>query len=239
MRDMRGSTRRSWAAGVAAVALAAGPTACTGGSDDDGAGGKTGARRASAGPVAEKQACTDGTYTWTGIGETKRLTGVTEPESLGKGGGRLTYRLARVYTPHQSVEGHGPALSSAEVLFSLGKKAGLIESDATTAAEDDSEDAFTDVNRKAPELNENGTDSVDGAGRFVRYAFTTEVAGDFRYSCADGTAVLGHAVGWKADGGGILDCDHSIEGLSGDDVSLARSAARLVCDAGSVATKGA
>ncbi|MFJ8109712.1 hypothetical protein [Streptomyces sp. NPDC096132] len=236
---MRGITGRSWAAGVAAVALAAGLTACTGGPDDDGGGKATsGAKVASASPATGKRACTNGTYTWTGIGQTKRLTGITEPERLGKGGGRLTYRLTRVYTPHQSVEASGPALSFAEVLFSLGKKTGLIQSDAATAAEDDSKDAFADVNRKAPDLNPGGTNAVDGAGRFVQYAYTVEVAGDFRYSCADGTDVLGHAVGWKIDGSGIIDCDHSIDGDPGD-TALARSAALLVCDPGSAATKGA
>ncbi|MER5432963.1 hypothetical protein [Streptomyces sp. NPDC002588] len=230
---MHGVQRRIRAAGVAAVALAAGLTACTGGSDDDG-GKRSAAPGASASPVAGKRACPDGTYTWTGVQETERLTGLSEPEALGKGGGRLTYPLTRLYTPRQSVESRGAALPSAEVLFSLGRKTGLIESGAATPAEDGTADVFTDVHAKAPEINGQEVSEVDGAGHFVQYAYTTEVAGDFRYSCADGTAVRGHAVGWKADGGGVLDCDESV-----GDAALARDAARLACDAGTAATRGA
>ncbi|MEU1517031.1 hypothetical protein ABZ490_33620 [Streptomyces sp. NPDC005811] len=228
---------RAAAAGAAVLALAAGLTACTGGSDDDGESRTPGAVTAS--PVAGRQACTNGTYTWTNVGQTKRMTGITRPEPLGKGGGSLTYQLSRVYTPHQSVEGSGPALSSAEVLYALGKKTGVIDSDVATLAEDDGMTySFTDVTAKAPALNPGVTDSVGGAGRIVQYAYVVEVAGDFRYSCADGGDVLGHAVGWKIDGHGIIDCDHSIDGPAGD-TALARSAAVLACTPGSAALKTA
>lgn len=226
---------RHWAARAAVLALAAGLTACTGGSYGDGENRRTDAVTAS--PVARRQACANGTYTWTNVAQTKRLTGITRPEPLGKGGGRLTYGLSRVYTPHQTVEASGPALSSAEVLYSLGKKTGVIESDVATLAEDDGmEYSFTDVTAKAPALNPGVTSSVKGAGRFVQYAYVGEVAGDFRYSCADGADVLGHAAGWKTDGNGIIDCDHSIDGTAGEAV-LARSAAVLACDPGSAAVK--
>ncbi|MGW0578682.1 hypothetical protein ACWD25_22565 [Streptomyces sp. NPDC002920] len=229
---MRETIRGAWPAGLITAALLTGLVACTGGAKDDGAKPSGATGPASASPVAGKQACTNGTYTWSGVRTAERLTGVSEPERLGKDGGRLTYPLARVYTPHQSVEAEGPAPSSSEVLFSLGRKAGVIDSDAATLAEDDGMTySFTDVNAKAPELNEDGTDSVDGAGLFVRYAFMTEVEGDFRYSCADGTAVLGHAVGWKTDAGGLLDCDRSVT------EAMARTAAELVCAPGSAAAK--
>lgn len=235
---MREIARRSWAAGVAAVALAAGLTACSGGSDEGGDGDSkaSASQAATVSPASGKQACADGTYTWSGVRETKRLTGVSEPERVGKGGGTLTERPARVYTPRQSVEAHGSALSSAEVLFSLGRKAGVIESDADTLADEDGTTyTFTDVNAKAPELNDSGSYKVDGAGRFIQYAYTVEVAGDFRYDCADGTDVLGHAVGWKVDGFGLLDCDAAI---GGGDEKLARNAARLGCEAGAEAVRG-
>ncbi|WP_460069109.1 hypothetical protein [Streptomyces sp. YKOK-I1] len=227
---------RHWAAGTAALALAAGLTACTEGAV---AGKETGAPAATVSPAAVEKACAKGTYTWTNVGQTKRLTGITRPEKLGKGGGRLTYRLTRVYTPHQSVEAAGPALSSAEVLYSLGKKTGVIDSDVATLAEDDGMTySFTDVTAKAPALNPGMLESTDGAGRIVQYAYVVEVAGDFHYSCADGEDVLGHAVGWKVDGNGIIDCDHSIDGPAGD-TALARSAAVLVCTPGSAALKRA
>ncbi|MCD7439041.1 hypothetical protein K4B79_12475 [Streptomyces lincolnensis] len=226
---MRGITRRTGAAGLAAVALAAALTACTGGE------GKRDSRSSGKGDKgAVVKACADGNFTWSDVKKTDRLTGVSEVESLGEGGGRLTMRLERVYTPRPSVRTTGPAVSSAEVLFSLGKKIGEIKTDARTLAEADGETwSFTDVNVKAPDINDGATET-DGAGRFVHFAGVREVTGDFSYACPGGRTTTGHARTWQVDITGVLACDERA-----GDSDLAAQAARRSCEEGSPATQDA
>ncbi|WP_143145072.1 hypothetical protein [Streptomyces humi] len=219
---MRGTGRRIRVAGPAAVALAAVLTACTGGGDGGGDGGRD----------ARAGACTDGTFTWSGVTQTDRLTGVSASERLGAGGGVLKNPLRRVYTPRVSVRAEGPAISPAEVLFSLGKRIGEIDSTAATLAADDSGTtyAFTDAHAEAPSLDA-GFTGLDGAGDFVAYAGVREVTGTFRHSCPDGASSTGRARSWKVDLNGVLDCDDAV------DEALARQAARLSCEAGAAAAK--
>jgi hypothetical protein len=195
------------------------------------------AAKASGGSTTEAaaRACTDGTFTWSGVTKNDRLTGVSEAQRVGDGGGRLTRRLERVHAPRPSVRTEGPPVSAAEVLYSLGRKIGEIDSDAPTLAKDDSGTtyAFTDPRAKAPAL-ESGTSRVDSAGQFVTYAGVREVAGDFRYACPDGRTTTGHARNRTVDLDGILSCDESVE-----ESALALQAARLSCPAGSPATKRA
>ncbi|WLW52432.1 hypothetical protein [Streptomyces sp. YU58] len=226
---MRGITRRTGAAGLAAVALLAGLTACTGDK------GKRDSRSSGKGDkAAVVNACADGTFTWSGVKKTDRLTGVSEVESLGKGGGKLTKKLERVYTPRPSVKATGPAVSSAEVLFSLGKKIGEIETDARTLAAADGETwSFTDVHVKAPDINDGSTEP-DGAGHFVHFAGVREVTGDFSYACPGGRTTTGHARTWQVDITGVLACDESV-----GDSDLAVQAARRSCEEGSPATRDA
>jgi hypothetical protein len=160
---------------------------------------------------------------------------VSEVQRIGEGGGRLTHRMQRVYTPGPSVRTEGPSVSAAEVLYSLGKKIGEIDSDATTLAKDDSGTTyvFADPKAEAPVL-ESGFSRVDGAGQFVSYAGVREVVGDFRYSCSGGRTTTGHARNYTVDLDGLLSCDESV-----DKDTLALQAARRSCAAGSAATKGA
>ncbi|PAZ11627.1 hypothetical protein CLM62_33980 [Streptomyces sp. SA15] len=226
---MRGMAQRAWVAGLAMVALAAGLVACTGGE------GKVDSRSSGkSDKAAVAKACADGTYAWSGVKKTDKLTGVSGVESLGDGGGKLTERLERVYTPQPSVRTSGPAVSAAEVLFSLGKKIGEIESEARTLAEADGDTwSFTDVHVEAPAINDGKTE-VDGAGEFVRFAGVREVAGDFSYVCPGGKTTTGHARTWQVDITGIADCDESV-----GDSDLAREAARRACEEGSPATRDA
>jgi hypothetical protein len=202
---MRGDTaRRFWAAGSAMAVVVAGLAGCTDG-DDDGAvksGGRTG--------EAVVRACAGGTFTWSGVTSTDRLTGVSEPQRIGGGGGRLTHRMEGVYTPTPSVTAEGHAVSAAEVLYSLGRKIGEIDSDAPTLAEDDSGTTyvFADPKAKAPGLDSRAS-RVDGSGEFVTYAGVRQVTGDFRYSCADGTTT-GHARNHTVDLQGVLACDEPV-----------------------------
>ncbi|NUQ97212.1 MAG: hypothetical protein HOY79_11855 [Streptomyces sp.] len=220
---MRGSTRGTWAAGLAGVVLVAGLTGCSGGGDG------MAAAKSSAPAVAK--ACANGTFSWSGVKKTEKLTGFSGVQMLGKGGGPLSGPLTRVYTPRKSVKASGPAVSPAEVLFSLGKKAGAIESDARTLAEDTS--GFTDVHAKAPSLD-GGRTTVEGAGEIVKYRAVREVTGDFSYTCPGGTTAKGHAGSWQDDITGVLDCQESV-GHSG----IAREAARHSCEPGSPATRNA
>ncbi|MEV6946005.1 hypothetical protein AB0N07_29260, partial [Streptomyces sp. NPDC051172] len=222
-RGMRGVARGSGTAGLAAAVLFAGLTACTGGA--------SGHHEAKA-PV---RACADGSFTWSGIRHTDELTGVSDVEVLGVGGGPLRHGMRRVSSPRPSVRGAGPAVSAAEVLFSLGKRIGAIDSDARTLAEDDDGTtyAFTDVHAKAP-APVGRTSRIDGAGHFVQYAGVRMEEGDFRYSCADGGTTTGHARNWTVDLTGILDCQVNVARDG-----LARQAARHSCAAGSPAVRDA
>ena len=224
---MRCSTRGTWATGLAGVALVAGLTGCSGGGD-----GRAAAK--SSAPAVAK-ACADGTFTWSAVKKTEKLTGVSGVQALGNGGGTLSDPLRRVYTPRASVKVSGPAVSPGEVLFSLGKKTGEIESDARTLAESGGDTwSFTDVHAKAPSLNGDRT-TVEGAGEIVKYAAVREVAGDFRYTCPGGTTTKGQARSWQDDITGVLDCQEGVHHSE----ALSRQAARLSCEPGSPATRNA
>ncbi|MFE9772759.1 hypothetical protein ACFYOV_13955 [Streptomyces sp. NPDC005931] len=222
---MRGTTRRSRAAGPLAVTLVALLAACSGGGTGEPRSSRTSEK-------AAVRACAGGMFAWSGVRKTDRLTGVAERQQLGKNGGKLTKPLTRVYTPRPSVQADGPVASPAEVLFSLGKKIGEIESDARTLAQTDGETwSFTDVHVKAPALDPSIT-AVNGPGDIVNYAGVREVAGDFRYTCPGGETVTGHARTWQIDMGGVLDCGESV------DSDLALQAARRACPQGSEAAAG-
>jgi hypothetical protein len=215
---MRGTVRRTGTAGLVIGVLVTGLTACTGGAGDD----KADKGRTTDRPVAT--ACANGTFTWSRLTERDRLTGVSDPERLGEGGGALQNPMRRVYTPRPSVRADGPAPSPAEILFSLGKKTGEIDSEARTLAEAGGDTwSFTDVRLPAPELD---TDRVvpHAAGEFIQYAGVKEVAAHFRYTCPDGRTVSGHARNWTVDMSGLTGCDER------PDSPLAREVARRSCD---------
>ncbi|MEU0390569.1 hypothetical protein [Streptomyces chartreusis] len=137
-----------------------------------------------------------------------------------------------MYTPTPSVRAEGPAPSAAEILFSLGRKTGEIDSDAPTLAEAGGDTwAFTDVRQPAPELDKDRV-TPHAAGEFYQYAGAREVSADFRYTCPDGRTVSGHARNWTVDLAGLADCDER------PDSSLAREAARRACDQAGSGTPG-
>ncbi|MFJ5729448.1 hypothetical protein [Streptomyces paradoxus] len=215
---MRGMVGRACTAGLVIGVLVTGLTACTG---DAGGDGKADKGRKSGKAVAKT--CTDGTFTWSHVTKRDRLTGVSDPERLEEGGGSLQHRMRRVYTPRPSVRADGPAPSPAEILFSLGKKTGGIDSDARTLAEAGGDTwSFTDVRLPAPALDD-GRVTPHAAGEFVQYAGVREVSADFRYTCPDGRTVSGHARNWTVDISGLTDCDER------PDSALAREVARRSC----------
>ena len=181
------------------------------------------------------KACAHGTYQWFNVERPIRLTALTTPEELGEGGGKFKNALQRVWTPVTSVSMEGPAVPSREVLLSLAVWIG--EAEKTDEAADLS---FTEVGRKPKDLKRAGAVSVDGAGRFVRYAEVRAVEADFRYTCPGAaTVTTGHAKGWTVEGGGTLECGTRIraEGAGRAPRTAAREAARLSCGPGSVAAK--
>jgi len=213
---------------VLAVLAVVGLTACTGGTDDDG-------RPAVPSPVPTEKACEDGTYTWSGIQRTNRLTGVSRTHQvIGELSGNeqaVEMPLQRVFAPQVSVTAQGPALPSAEILFSLGKKTGEIDSTARTLAEDDTEYAFTEAGSRPPAL-EPLSFVPSTLGTFVGYEGVVEVRGDFRYTCADGSVVQGRAQSWTDPTGGDLNCEKPLGGNA-----FALLAARRSCEPNAVALR--
>ncbi|MFJ4535973.1 hypothetical protein ACIP39_08350 [Streptomyces tibetensis] len=205
-------------AGLVVGVLVTGVAACTG------SGGGNGADQARKTDEPVATACANGTFTWSHLTERDRLTGFSDPERIGKGGGALQNPMRRVYTPSPSVRAQGPAPSAAEILFSLGKKAGEIDSGAPTLAEADGETwPFTDVRQPAPKLDDDGVEPR-AAGEYVRYAGVREVSADFRYRCPDGRTVSGHARNWTVDFAVLTDC-----GVHPDS-ALAREVFRRSCE---------
>ncbi|MFE6525340.1 hypothetical protein [Streptomyces sp. NPDC057794] len=221
---MDGTVRRACAAGLAIGALIAALTACTGEPGARGAPGESGTPRA--------RACAKGTFTWSPVTTRDRLTGVSRPERLDEGGGALRNPVRRVYTPVPSVRADGPAPPAAEVLFSLGKESGEIDSDAPTLAQAGGDTwAFTDPGQRAPALGE-GRVTPRTPGTYYQYAGVREVSADFRHTCPDGRTVSGRARTWTVDIAGVSGCGER------PDTALAREAARHACGpAGSRATR--
>ncbi|MFD3451837.1 hypothetical protein ACFWVC_06610 [Streptomyces sp. NPDC058691] len=212
---------RRWTAGCAVIAAIAATGACTATEP------ATGARTAPPQPVkvaTAERACEDGRYTWFNIERPRRLTGLTAPETKGKGGGTLHHPMRRLSRPVTLVTAVGPALSSRDVLFSLALRIG-------EAGPDDEPGnlAFTEAGRRPEGFD--GVTTPAGAGRFVRWADVRAVEADFRYTCPGGTTTTGHAESWTIQGEGLLDCERHIGGGSGSPASraLAREAARLSC----------
>ncbi|MGW0835334.1 hypothetical protein [Streptomyces prunicolor] len=210
--------------GFALAALLAGAVGCTSGSDDA---GKTSDSASAKGaqPAVAGKACANGTYTWTNIEKPTRLVGVSDVETLGKGGGTLKNKVRRLATVRVGVQAGTGAPAAKAVLTSLGRKIGEVDPDDDAAA-------FTDVDRKAPGLND-GSSTLDTSGRFVHYASLRVVEADFRYTCPGGSTTIGHAESWIVPIDGVLECSQSTGNAT------AREAARLSCGADSVAAKTA
>ncbi|MFE9169414.1 hypothetical protein ACFYNZ_07785 [Streptomyces kebangsaanensis] len=237
---MSGGTRRVLAACLTAVALTAGAVGCTSGSGErDGSGSAADSRGGGARPAAAAEACADGTFTWFNIVKPTRLLGVSEPEDVGKGGGRLTKKVQRVSTVEISVRPEGALPAPEEALFSLGREIGEIDSDAPTLKEVTGESwSFTQVGNRGPRLRE-GFARVDGPGRFVQYSAVRTVEADFRHTCAGGRTTLGHAESWTVAVSGVVECGTRADDGTGDgtDDVTARQAARLACGTDSAAAK--
>ena len=214
------------AVGFALAALLAGAVGCTSGSGDA---GKT-SDSATAGtkgaqPAVADKACANGTYTWINIEKLTRLLGVSDVETLGKGGGTLKHKVRRLATVRIAVQAGSGAPAAKAILTSLGEKTGVTDADSDVGA-------FTKVGGTGPKLND-GSSAPHGAGRFVQYAAVRVVEADFRYTCPGGRTTTGHAESWTVSIDGLLECGTRTGNAT------AREAARLPCGADSVAAKAA
>ncbi|MBT2489234.1 hypothetical protein J7E96_12010 [Streptomyces sp. ISL-96] len=111
--------RQTCLSACAVAALLAGTAACT---SDGGEPTGKGSRAAGAAPVsAGTTACEDGTYAWFNLDQRDVLTGVAEKQKLGKGGGKLTHKLAPLHTPRVAVTFEkGARVDAKAALRSLG-----------------------------------------------------------------------------------------------------------------------
>lgn len=212
--------------GFALAALLAGAVGCTSGSGD--AGKKSDSATAGtegAQPAVAAKACANGTYTWINIEKPTRLLGVSDVETLGKGGGTLKQKVRRLATVRIAVQAGSGAPAAKAILSSLGEETGVTDADGDVGA-------FTEVGGTGPELND-GSAAPEGAGRFVQYAAVRVVEGDFGYTCPGGRTSIGHAESWTVSIDGLLECGTRTGNAT------AREAARLSCGADSVAAKAA
>ncbi|MFE1550188.1 hypothetical protein [Streptomyces sp. NPDC058718] len=187
--------KETFLSACAVAALLAGTAACT--SEGDGAADK-------AGPTTGA-ACENGTYTWSNVNKKDILTGVSEKQEIGKGGGALTAALKPLHTPRTAVTfaKGAPAGDAEAALLSLGVRIGEVSPDDVGTSNE-----FAHVGRDAP--NPVNRTSVTAAGTFVDYAWVREVTGDFRYACGTDKPVTGRAVGWTVDGSGVLECSEPV-----------------------------
>lgn len=207
---MRGSARGTCAAGLVAVTLTAGLAACTGGGSTEDQGAK---------------ACSNGTYAWSGVRHTERLTALATPISLVRTTKSYRAHLKPVADTVQrpTVTGAPARAGAAGVIKALGAHLRLREPLAGPS-ETDGPGADHYFEAAAGDLK----------GAYYSWAWVGQVDADFTYTCGSGVPVKGHVRTWDKGGSGFLSCS---DGPA--DRSSGRTAARETCPDGSKATKDA
>ncbi|MFI7409008.1 hypothetical protein ACIBU0_10110 [Streptomyces sp. NPDC049627] len=202
---MRGTARRIWAAGLAAVAMAAGLAACTGGTDD------------------RVEACTDGTYAWSGVKRTEKLTELADPIFFEKKTASYSSKLKRVddtvYRPSVSVAPKG--VGAVGVIKALGRHL-KVEWPLAGPSEkygDGVEEHFE-------------AETGDLKGAYYSWGYLKLVDADFTYTCGSGTPIKGHVRTWEGSGSGFLPCSSEPS-----DITTGHDAALRTCPEGSPATR--
>ncbi|WP_432037811.1 hypothetical protein [Streptomyces cucumeris] len=204
---MRGSTwRGTCAVGLATVTLAAGLAACTGDSD-----GKDDAAKS----------CTDGTYSWSGVRESEKLSSLADPIRIKK---KTDYHKAllkpiddTVFRP--TVTGAPTGVGRDRVVKALGTHLKVREPLAGVSETEPAKEGHY-VERATGDLK----------GSYYSWGWINQVEADFTYTC-EGNAkpVKGHVRTWKGTGSGFLSCSDPSETTTG------RAAARRTCPDGSPA----
>lgn len=206
---MRGFTRGTCAAGLAALLFTVGLTACTGGGRS---GGDEGAK-----------ACSKGTYAWSGFRRTEKLTALADPVSFTKKTDSYSAHLKpvadTVYRP--TVTGVPAGTSAAGVIKALGAHLKVQEPLADPSETERPED---DHYFQA--------DTGDLKGAYYSWGWIGLVDADFTYTCGRGEQARGHVRTWDRTGTGFLSC-----ATDPSDLATGRIAARETCPDESRATK--
>ncbi|WP_052424424.1 hypothetical protein [Streptomyces fulvoviolaceus] len=209
---MGASVRRVWAAGAVALALAAGTAGCTGG-DSDGGGVK--AKRAAA--------CTDGTYTWSGVRHWQKLTALGKPATFANRTDSYETDFkavdAKVYRP--TVTGTPTGVRPARVIKALGTHLKVEEPLADP----------TEVERPEETAFESHTGDLKGS--YYAWEYLGFVDADFAYTCQGADLVRGHVHTWETVGSGFMPCTDPADGTAG------RAAAGRLCPPGTRAYEAA
>ncbi|MFB6843320.1 hypothetical protein ACFCXS_00375 [Streptomyces sp. NPDC056373] len=204
---MRGTVGRVCGAGLVVGVLVAGVGACSWSAGD------------------RTTACTNGTYDWSGVRRTQKLTALSDPIFFEKVTAFYSAKLKpvdeRVYRP--SVTGAPRGVGAAAVITALGRHLKVGEPLA-----DPSE-------REVPERDhyfEAATGDLKGA--YYSWGYVRLVTADFTYTCADAEPVTGQVLTWEGTGSGFMPCsEEPPEGVAG------RAAADELCPAGSRAARAA
>ncbi|MEV6162304.1 hypothetical protein AB0L71_10310 [Streptomyces sp. NPDC052052] len=200
---MRGTTWRTWAAGLATVILTAGLAACT--SDSDGTDGAA-------------RSCTDGTYAWSGVRHWEKLTSLADPITFKKKTDYYKSLLKpvddTVYRP--TVTGAPTGVGAARVIKALGTHLKVTEPLAGPSETHDNEQHYFEAAQGGLK------------GSYYSWGWIDLVEADFAYTCKGGTKpVKGHVSTWKGTGSGFLPCSEPSESATG------RTAAHRTCPDGS------
>ncbi|WP_329335116.1 hypothetical protein OG866_15345 [Streptomyces sp. NBC_00663] len=197
---------RTWMAGAAAVALAAGLTGCGGGTDDK-AGG-----------------CTDGTFAWSGVRHTEKVTHLAEPITIEKRTASYKADLDVIDTVvyHQTISPRPEGASSSDVLASLGT---YLKADEPLGG------GRGQVDTRIGAGYEEGTGLEKGS--YYAWSYLNLVDADFTYTCGDGEPVKGHVRTWDKTGSDFRSCAEKAPSESG------REAAARRCPTGSKAAEAA
>ncbi|MES5816783.1 hypothetical protein [Streptomyces sp. RG80] len=171
---------RAWVAGAATAVLAAGLTGCGSGSDD-----KAGA-------------CADGTFTWSGVTHTEKLTHLADPIVIKKRTDSYKARLRGVDTAVRystTVTAVPDGVGRTGVLDALGEH---LKAEGPLGDAADRPDPRFDTYHEA--------DSGDLQGAYYAWNSIKLVDADFTYTCDSGEPVEGHVRTWEGTGSGFLPC---------------------------------
>ncbi|MFF5495244.1 hypothetical protein [Streptomyces aquilus] len=196
--------RQTWVAGAALVALAAGLTAC--GDSDTRAG-----------------SCVDGTYTWSGVERTQKVTKLASSLTIAKTTASYKARLQVIDTVvyHRTVSPVPPGAGASGVLAALDEHLDVDESKVGAGSVD----------------TRYGDSYVEGTalhkGAYYAWSYVELVDADFTYTCEDVEPVKGHVRTWDEIGSDIRPCAEAAPSESG------REAAARRCPTGSKAAQEA
>ncbi|MGW2380315.1 hypothetical protein [Streptomyces sp. NPDC001658] len=205
---MRGTAQRVRVAGLATAALAAGLTACTGGEDE------------------RVEACTDGTYAWSGVQRSEKLVELADPITFKKTTASYSAELKPVDdTVHRVTVSTAPkGVDAAGVIKALGKHLKVEEPLAGPSE--------TWSPAEQGHYFEAGSGGYKGS--YYSWGSLALVDADFTYACGSNEPVKGHVSTWEGTGSGFLPCS-----LDPSDSPAAREAALRTCPEGSPAAKDA